>query len=176
MSDQRRLPLEQALLGFLTQGSMHGYDLHRHAQEELGRIWHMGISNIYSALKQLEQDGYVESTLSPQNGRPPRKVYCITRPGRKSFRNWVKQPVPNIRRLRVEFLAKLYFLHTLGMQGVEDLIMAQKVICQEHATRLKQGVTECESQDFDRLVFDFRLHQIEAILEWLETCRKKLAS
>jgi DNA-binding PadR family transcriptional regulator len=176
MSEQRRLPLEQALLGFLVQGSMHGYDLHRHTQEELGHIWHMGISNVYGAMKKLEKEGYVESTLSPQDSRPPRKVYRITRSGRESFRNWVKQPVPNIRRLRVEFLAKLYFLHTLGMHGVEDLIVAQKAICQERIARLKQGVTECEPQDFDRLVFDFRIHQIEAILDWLETCQKKLTS
>jgi DNA-binding PadR family transcriptional regulator len=170
MKSQQRLPLEQALLGFLSQGPMHGYDLHRRAQDELGRIWHMGISNIYGALKQLEQADYVESTLTPQDSRPPRKVYRITRSGRKSFRDWVKQPVPNIRRLRVEFLAKLYFVHTLGMEGAEELIADQETICRERIARLEQDAARCEPQDFDRFVFDFRLRQVKAILDWLQAC------
>ena len=69
MNSQRRLPLDQALLGFLMQGPMHGYDLHRRAESELGRIWYMGLSNVYGALKRLEQTGQVESTLSPQESR-----------------------------------------------------------------------------------------------------------
>jgi PadR family transcriptional regulator AphA len=172
----QKLPLEQALLGFLTQKPMHGYDLHRRAADELGRVWHMGISNMYGALKRLERIGYVESTLSPQESRPSRRVYRITRAGRKGFQDWVKQPVPNIRGLRVEFLAKLYFHHALGLEGAEELIAAQEEICQERVAQLRQGIAECSPQDFDRLVFDFRLRQIEAILEWLKTCRRELAS
>jgi PadR family transcriptional regulator AphA len=174
--NRQRLPLEQALLGFLSQGPMHGYDLHRRAQDELGRIWHMGISNIYGALKHLEEANYVESTLTPQDGRPPRKVYRITRSGRKSFRDWVKQPVPNIRRLRVEFLAKLYFSHKLGLEGAEKLIAAQEAICQERITGIEQDLAECAPQDFSRLVFDFRHRQIEAIIDWLKVCQKELSS
>lgn len=176
MRNKQRLPLEQALLGFLSQKSMHGYDLHRRAQDELGRIWHMGISNIYGALKQLEEANYVESTLTPQDNRPPRKVYRITRSGRKSFRDWVKQPVPNIRRLRVEFLAKLYFLHALGLKGAEKLIAAQEAICRERIAGIEQDLAECDPQDFCRLVFDFRRRQIEAILNWLKVCQEELAS
>ena len=62
----RRLPIEQALLGFLIQKSMHGYDLHQQAETELGDIWYMGISNIYGALKRIEENAWVESTLVPQ--------------------------------------------------------------------------------------------------------------
>jgi PadR family transcriptional regulator AphA len=176
MRSQQRLPLEQALLGFLSQGPMHGYDLHRHAQDELGRTWHMGISNIYGALKKLEEADYVEYTLTPQDGRPPRKVYRITSSGRKSFRDWVKRPVPNIRRLRVEFLAKLYFLHKLGLKGTEKLIAAQEAICRKRVARLEQEVARCEPQNFDRLVFDFRLRQVKAILGWLQACREEIVA
>ena len=33
---RRRLPLEKVLLGFLMQGPLHGYDLHRRVETELG--------------------------------------------------------------------------------------------------------------------------------------------
>ena len=47
MSRRQRLPMEQALLGFLLEGPKHGYDLHQRVEEELGQIWYMGISNVY---------------------------------------------------------------------------------------------------------------------------------
>lgn len=169
----RRLPLEQALLGFLMQGPMHGYDLHRRIEEELGVVWYMGISNIYGALKRLEQAGHVESTLSPQEGRPPRKVYRITSSGRRSFLDWVRRPIPTIRDMRVEFLAKLYFFRALGLEGAEELIVAQEAVCRERVKLLEQSAAQCAPHDFNRLVYDFRRHQIEAILDWLIEVRAR---
>ena len=175
MSDRRRLPLEQALLGFLMQGRMHGYDLHQRVEDELGVIWYMGISNIYGALKRLEQVGHVESTLSPQEGRPPRKVYRITPAGRRSFLDWVRRPIPTMRDIRVEFLAKLYFFRALGLEGAEELIVAQEAICRERVARLEQSAAQCSPHDFNRLVYDFRRCQIEAILDWLQVCRRRIS-
>jgi hypothetical protein len=81
-----------------------------------------------------------------------------------------------MQRMRVEFLAKLYFLRTLGLKGADKLITAQEAICQERIARLEHRAAKRDPQDFDRLVFDFRRRQIEAILEWLATCRKEIAS
>ena len=174
MSGRQRLPMEQALLGFLMEGPMHGYDLHRSVEEELGQIWYMGISNVYSALKRLGQASQVESTLTPQENRPPRKVYRITDAGRKSFLDWVQRPVPTIRDMRVEFPAKLFF-HTLGLNGSRDLLVAQEIICRERVEQLEQGIAQYEPRDLDRLVLDLRKRQIEAIIEWLKFCREEWA-
>ena len=170
MPTKQRLPLEKALLGFLTQRPMHGYDLHRLATDRLGRIWHMGISNVYTALKRLQQAGHVESTSIPQENHPPRKIYHITAAGRESFQEWIQQPESSMQHLRVEFLAKLFFFYTLDMQGSADLIAAQERVCQERVARLERSMAECDAQDFDRLVFDFRRSQINAILDWLKSC------
>jgi PadR family transcriptional regulator AphA len=174
MSGQRRLPLEQALLGFLIQGAMHGYDLHRRVEDELGIVWYMGISNVYGALKRLEQASRVESTLSPQEGRPPRKVYRITPAGEQSFLDWVRRPVPTMRDMRVEFPAKLYFFHLLGLEGIGELVAAQEAVCRARVEWLEQKIAQCGPQDFNRLVFDFRRRQIEAILDWLQVCREEV--
>lgn len=170
MSERRRLSMEQVLLGFLMGGAAHGYELHGRVAEDLGRIWTMGVSNIYGALKRLEQAGQVESTLTPQENRPPRKVYRITPAGRSSFLDWIERPVPNIRDMRVEFPAKLYFFHALGLEGARELIVAQEAVCRERIERLERRVARCGPRDFDRLVFDFRRRQIEAILAWLKHC------
>lgn len=172
MNGRRRLPMEQALLGLLMEGSMHGYDLHQRVEEELGQIWYMGISNVYGALKRLAQADQVESTLSPQESRPPRKIYRITPAGRRSFLDWVQRPVPTIRDMRVEFPAKLYFFHALGLEGVEELIAAQEAVCRERVERLERSAAQFGPHDFDRLILDFRRRQVEAILEWLKSCRE----
>ncbi len=170
MDNQSRFPLKQALLGFLIQGPTHGYALHQRAENELGRIWYMGISNIYGILKRLEQAGQVESTFSSQKSHPPRKVYHITPVGREIFLDWVQRPVPTIRDMRVEFLAKLYFFHTLDMEGAQKLIAAQETICRKQIERLEQRTDGC---DFNRLVFDFRRRRIKASLDWLQVCKKE---
>jgi PadR family transcriptional regulator AphA len=175
MSGKRRLPLEQALLGFLMQGPTHGYDLHQRVENELGEVWYMGISNIYSVLKQLERSGQVESDLVPQEGRPPRKVYRITVAGKKGFLDWLRRPVPVIRDVRIEFPTRLYFHRALGLEGVGDLIASQEAICRERVERLEQGKAQSVSHDLNWLVFDFRRRQIEAILDWLQVCREAWA-
>jgi DNA-binding PadR family transcriptional regulator len=173
MSGRRRLALEQALLGLLMQGPMHGYDLHRRVEDDLGLVWYMGISNVYGALKRLEQGGQVESTVSPQEGRPPRKVYRITPAGEQSFLDWVRRPVPTMRDMRVEFPAKLYFFSALGLEGIGELIAAQEAVCRERVEQLERSAAQCDPHDFNRLVYDFRRRQIEAILDWLQVCREE---
>ncbi|HIE37692.1 MAG TPA: PadR family transcriptional regulator [Anaerolineales bacterium] len=173
MGGRQRLPLEQALLGFLIQRPMHGYDLHRRVQEELGEVWYMGLSNVYGTLKRLEEEGRVESALSPQESRPPRKIYRITPTGERSFLEWLHRPVPAIRDMRVEFPAKLYFFRALGLEGVGELISAQEAACRERLERLERKSSRHGPRDFNRLVFDFRCCQIEAILGWLRVCREQ---
>jgi PadR family transcriptional regulator AphA len=173
MNGRRRLPMEKALLGFLMAGPMHGYELHRCVEEELGRIWSMGISNVYGALKRLEGSGQVSATIAPQDNRPDRKIYRVTPAGRESFLDWMRRPVPAMRDMRVEFLAKLYFFHALGIEGSEELIAAQDAVCRERVERLEGSLARCGPQDFDRLIFDFRRRQIEAILGWLTSCREE---
>lgn len=174
MSNKRRLPLEQTLLGFLMQSPMHGYDLHQQVEAELGEIWYMGISNIYGALKRLDQSSQVECNLVPHKDRPPRKVYRITPAGEQSFLDWLRQPVPVMREMRVEFPTKLYFFRALDLQGVDDLIAAQEAVCREHVERLEQKAAQCAPRDINWLVFDFRRCQIEAIIDWLHTCGEEI--
>lgn len=165
-----RLPVEYVLLGFLMVEPTHGYDLHRRVEEELGRVWHVGLSNLYAALKRLEASGAVECTLSTQEDRPDRKIHQITPAGRERFLSWVHEPIPSMRDMRVIFPAKLYFFHHLGLEGIEALISAQKEVCRERLDRLNDSAERYPPDHFNQLVFDFRRRQLEAILDWLQAC------
>lgn len=167
---RRRLPVEYILLGFLMAEATHGYALHRRAEEELGRVWRVGLSNLYAALSRLEESGAVEFTLSPQEDRPDRKIYRITPQGRERFLTWVQEPIPSMRDMRVIFPAKLYFFHCLGLEGVKDLISAQEDVCRDRLAQLNASAERYPADHFNQLVFDFRRRQLEAILDWLQAC------
>ena len=173
MDHHQREPLEVAILGFLMQGPLHGYDLHRRVEGELGRIWTIGLSNLYGALKRLEKAGYITCTLAPQENRPPRKVYALWPAGQEEFLDWVQRPVRAMREVRIALLAKLYFHRMLDLEGTAALIAAQEAICRERVTWLEQSAAQCAPHDFARLVFDFRRRQVQAILDWLAACRQE---
>ena len=81
------LTIEHALLGFLRERSMHAYEIHQILlrPEALGLVWHLKQSLVYVMLERLEHEGYITSTLEPQNSRPPRKILHMTPSGRAAF-------------------------------------------------------------------------------------------
>ena len=170
-----RLPLEQAALGLLMTGARHGYELHKAFVEQFGDTWHAGRSQFYAALKALEAEGLAHTEIVPQEGRPPRKVLAITPAGRQAFLAWLRTPVPHVRDVRVEFLARLRLFRCLALDGVDQLIDAQIGVCRERLRRIEAGVEDLPQDLFSELVDDFRRRQIEAVIAWLEECRRRMA-
>ena len=170
MTRRTALSPRHALLGLLMRGPMHGYELHQQYERGLGQVWRVGMSQAYALLKELEEAGQVEVRVEQQESRPARKIYSLTPAGRQAFKHWVRQPVANTRDIRVLFLAKLYFLRQLGLDGLGELVEAQIVICRERADGIARQAAELSPDDFENLVLGFRHHQLEAIIDWLEGC------
>jgi DNA-binding PadR family transcriptional regulator len=154
------------------QEPAHGYALHQRAEEEVGRIWYMGISNVYGTLKDLEEAGQVESSRDAAS-YPPRNVYRITTEGREAFLSWLREPVLAVRDMRVELLAKLYFFHALELEGVEALLDAQESLCTARLEQLEQRSAQGPQDEFERLVSDFRRYHIHASLDWLRALERE---
>jgi len=179
---RKELAPEWALLGLLTQKPMHGYELYRYFTDPsaLGQVWYLGLSQMYKLLKELEGQGYLEATVEEQENYPDRKVYHITPSGRAAFLQWMEKPISSPRLIRVEFLAKLFLAQLLGSEMVERVIGTQLETCQTQLTRLQERarLTDWELEienwelTFKHLVFRFRQGQIQAIIDWLETCRR----
>jgi len=175
-----RLPLttEYALLGFLREGPMHGYQIHRRLSDPagIGLVWRLKRSQLYALLKRLEKDGYVTTVLSPQDRRPPRNVFQLTRAGEGKFLDWLQSPVLHGREIRLHFLAKLYFAQREGPQVVQRLIERQRSVCQNWlAAQQAIDAPPPGNQSYEWLVHEFRQAQIQAVLTWLDTCQRALA-
>ncbi len=169
-----RHPQEYAILGLLMRGNRHGYEIHRDFCSGLGQLWYAGMSQIYALLKRLEVTGKVTCKVETQDNRPAKKVYSITPEGREEFLSWFHAPVQEVRNLRLYFLAKLFFIKELKLPDISEVIARQIEVCQRQLERIKQQDKLCRDE-FDHLVFQFRICQIEAILKWLHDCEKYLS-
>jgi DNA-binding PadR family transcriptional regulator len=171
------LTLEHALLGFVRHQPMHAYEIHQKLAQstDLGRVWHLKQSHLYALLGRLEEAGYLETSTEIQGARPPRKMLSLTAAGRAAFERWLVTPVGHGRDFRLEFLAKLYFARESGSETVQRLIAAQQTVsCSWLADLQAQADALSADRGYDRLVLEFRIQQIEAILTWLETCATTL--
>jgi DNA-binding PadR family transcriptional regulator len=157
------------LLGLLMSEPKHGYELHQEFSQNLGRVWEIGLSQLYAQLKLLEEAGLLTAQTEPQPNRPPRKIYHLTPEGQEVFMDWVHQPTPYLRHIRVEFLARLYFFQQLSLPGLDQLVAEQKAVCQAQMGRFERLAGETEDQ-FRRLVLEFRRGQLEAVIRWLDRC------
>ena len=169
MPPQAGVSPQPALLGFLVSEPKHGYELYQEFSRELGRVWRVGQSQLYAQLKLLEESGLVSVRIEEQPSRPARKVFSLTPEGRAAFEKWVHQPTPYLRRIRVEFLARLYFFQRLSLAGLDQLVARQKSVCRDQIElfdRLMADTTE----PFAHLVLEFRRGQLEAVVRWLDRC------
>lgn len=170
----RDLSPQWVLLGLLKRKPMHGYELHQFftSPSPLGQVWHLGMSQMYKLLKELEDQGHVEVIIEEQDTRPDKKVYHVTASGEDVLMDWLETPVRGIRLIRVEFLGKLFLAQALGPQMVQKVIDKQQEACEALLDQLQMRSAE---DDFGDLVLRFRSGQIEAAIDWLAHCREALA-
>jgi len=152
-------------------GPKHGYEIMQFLDTALGSTWHVGTSQLYALLKRLEYEGLVISSLETQEDRPSKRVFSLSQAGRKSFLVWVTCPTENVRDLRVEFMAKLFFFERLRLKGGEQLIDKQLRQMSKSKKKLLKGY-ETEGDPYHRLVLDFKISTVTAWFEWLNAKAK----
>lgn len=162
-----RNPAEYIVLGGLAQGPVHGYDLFKSLSESLGSVWSLGMSQVYALLGRLEAEGLVSHQRISQGVRPDRKTFQLTEAGRDIFERWVETPVPHIRDIRLQFLAKLHFARLEGQEAETRLRRAQERVCRDKVEALARGGREAGSA-IERQACQLRLAMVEAVLAWLE--------
>ena len=155
---------EPALLGFLQDGPLHGYDLHKQVTRQLGPVWRLGMSQMYAIVKEYETRGWIKTVAIAQNGRPARKMLKLTPAGRHAFDAWMQQSARGLREFRVDFFARLYFARAAGRPTLRQFLKQQ---IQATATERDSLLPANETSEFGDVVRSFRQMQLETILQWL---------
>jgi len=173
--DGRSLPVHYAALGFLVNGPMHGYELRRRLADGLGSLWRIALSQLYTVLHRLEDRGWAESYVEDGSSRPARTVFRATSDGARAFEAWVSAPVEHLRDMRVEFLAKVYFLRRrASASAVVELLDAQIVVLEESERALgRRDAVESDDTGFGGIVVSFRRKRVRSMLEWMVELRDR---
>lgn len=162
---------EFLVLGLLSGGPAHGYELFRRFGQSLGKVWRLSQSQLYAVLKRLEARGLVKAAAGAESGGLERSEYELTVAGRRSFEEWLLAPsASSARSIRLEFVARLYFARVSGSTEVRMLLRQQRASIAGELVSQKQALAAIPIEDvYNRLGLDFKLHQLQAVYDWLET-------
>lgn len=165
---------DETILGLLAAQSRHGYELlecFRNPQQ-LGHVWNLSTSQIYAVLKRLEREGWLDGREIVSGNAPTRTEYALTDAGKERLSAWLyeSQPSSSIRRIRVEFLSRLYIAQQLNL-GIERLVRYQREACQCKHKELIAARSSAAS-GMDVLALDLHISQIEAVIGWIERCEQ----
>jgi len=119
------MSLQHAILGFLEQGPLTGYELKTQCFDvSVTNFWPADQAQIYRTLDRLEEQGWAVSHPEVQQDRPNRKVYRITESGHAELARWLATPQP-LPVHREPFLVQLYFAAGLPNSTILTLLQGQ---------------------------------------------------
>ena len=164
------LNFRHLILGMLARQPMSGYDI-RGALKGLG--WPGGapsFSNIYSTLHALLNDGLVAVEVVPQQDKPTRKVYSVTKAGELMLQEWATRSITPGASLKsftmCLILADVFSQDTLiaHLQHRRDQVIARCTTLEEKTRTLDQ-----EKASRRRLAAEYGLTLANAELTWLDS-------
>jgi len=167
----RSQSLEFALLGFLIQGPLHGYELRKRLTAIYGPFRALSFSVLYPQLRRMVLAGLIEEKLVTPKGRSRRVriVYEVTTHGEKSFdksnalagpESWEDEgfevrfafftPTPTANRLRI-------------LEGRLRRLREKSEVLHDEIERGSVGL--------DKYLIEWRRHTLESVdreITWLE--------
>ncbi|NEE55826.1 helix-turn-helix transcriptional regulator, partial [Streptomyces sp. SID8455] len=84
--------LELAILGFLYDTPLHGYELRKRLTALIGHVRPVPESTLYPAIKRLEKAGLLARETQPGATAAPRQVLTLTGTGRAQLRDRLASP------------------------------------------------------------------------------------
>lgn len=122
--------LRYALLGILNYSAMNGYEIKQFMDRSTAHFWYAKLSQIYTTLKALEQDGLAVSEIHTQEDRPDRRVYTITEAGKAALRVWLAEPLTQLDQSKEPLLLKLFFSGQLDKESILTQLHIQRALYQ----------------------------------------------
>lgn len=146
MGSDSDMSLDHILLGMLDTPAS-GYDIKRGFSEGSRHFWSAELSQIYPALKKLEERGWLESRLEPPARGPRRRVYHRTDEGRAELIRWLTAG-PQMGTQRFAYVAQLCFMHELDdLEATSDFMLELRSRLGEFLALLQQAELELAGAD-----------------------------
>ncbi|KAA6449454.1 PadR family transcriptional regulator [Bacillus swezeyi] len=172
-----------ALLGLITAGYRTGYEMKQMIDQSLHHFWKISYGQIYPALNQLTEAGWVTAAPAAQERKPDRKEYQITAEGKKTLQNWLEEPIKEIATEKNEFLLKLFFCKQQKRSVTAVKVKEyQRKLQERYETyqAIEQSIMSCSDHSTDAeywlFTLDFGKRSTLAGIEWCEATIRRLTS
>jgi DNA-binding PadR family transcriptional regulator len=163
---------DHVLLGLLAAEARHGYQLLDVFRDpaQLGAVWNLSTSQLYAVLKRLERDGLIAGERLESEVAPARVEFALTAAGHDALAAWLHDSTPSgsIRRVRVEFLSRLFIARLLNTPTA-PIVARQKRACMD-ALAAHQRERDLAAPGIGLLATDLVIAQLEAVLTWIDRC------
>lgn len=161
------------ILGLLHQNPQSGYDLKKIMMDSSIFFWSGNNNQIYTSLTQLYRDGMVSYVVKEMEGKPPKKIYTITKKGEDLLNEWIVSE-PILPQLENIFMIKLYLSDHMGktersklIKSYEDEVAVKLLMVKEEK---KRGMNSIQGQPRIKkwsLLMDNIISFYESELNWI---------
>ena len=171
-----QLSPEIIILGYLTQGSRYGYEMHKQATKDLEEVWHISQSQLYSIIKRLASRGEIAIEEVTQEKLPSRQLLHLTEQGKNRFNTWLLSVAQGSTRvIRLEFVTRIYFLSILEPVRIPRIFEAQINAVDLSKIKLERRLALLPPTNvFNKKSIQLRIMQLDVTKKWLENWKEEI--
>lgn len=175
------MTINHAILGMLSYQPMTGYDLKKIMQDSTFMHWSGNNNQIYKALVELSEDGFVTGEVKYQENSPSKKIYTITQEGLDELKECIAS-TPEPAEFKKSFLIQLAWADLLGndellemLAKYENEIRLQLIMNREKIRRGNGFASRTEREAFLwKMIDENILSSCQNELEWIQNVRRQL--
>ncbi len=160
--------LDFAILGILTDGPLHGYELKRRLADSEHGFWTVSFGSLYPALRRLERQQFV--SISTAGTR--RKVYHLTPEGKAHFQELLEDPaVADEERaftLRMSFFRFLDPDSRIGVLEHRRAHLTARLAESRRSMKESANRTKRRMDDYTMALMQRSVNSAEADIAWLD--------
>ncbi|MBH5333526.1 PadR family transcriptional regulator [Streptomyces pactum] len=165
--------LELAILGFLHDSPLHGYELRKRITALTGHVKPVAESTLYPAIKRLERAGLLARETRPGSGAAPRHVLTLTEDGRAELRRRLADPAPTDITDENRWFTVLSFLRHLDDPHTQAAVLERRLVFLRQPTSFfHEGDRPLRAEEVDdpfrRGVLTIARATTRAELTWLD--------
>ncbi|MFG2500570.1 PadR family transcriptional regulator [Streptomyces sp. NPDC048441] len=171
--------LELAILGFLYDAPLHGYELRKRITALTGHVRPVAESTLYPAIKRLEKTGLLTRETQPGSVAAPRHVLNLTADGQRALRSRLTEPVQADITDENRWFTVLAFLRHLDDKTAQAAVLERRLaFLEEPASFFYDGERPLRAEDLDdpfrRGILTIARATSRAELTWLRTTLNSL--
>lgn len=169
-----RIPsLGYALLGLIHQKPSSGYDLRKIFSSTSMKTYSDSPGAIYPALRRLEKQQLIRSTIEDGAGLRRRQVFRLTPAGLAELKKWITSPVTREDMISGSENVVLRFAFSeqvAGSRASLELLRSLETAVEPHLAALREEyeLLKKVAPTSGRLAFEYGLRGVEALLQWTQ--------